>query len=129
MVSPIYAGLLTILLLVLSVRVISGRFKHRVSVGDGGEKDLIKRMRVQANWIEYTPVALLLLLMLELQGASAAWLHISGLALLVGRLAHAYGFGHTPQIVPLRRFGVGLTFASLALLAILNVLFAIGGTN
>ena len=37
--SPIYAGLLALLLLHLSYRVVQGRRLHKVSIGDGGEAD------------------------------------------------------------------------------------------
>jgi uncharacterized protein len=38
------------------------------------------------NAAEYVPLALVLMLILELNGASAAWLHVLGIALVVGRL-------------------------------------------
>lgn len=105
-VTPLYAVLLVILFILLSLYVVLGRFKYRVSVGDGGEKGLAKRMRVQANFVEYVPLTLILLIILELQDARDAVLHGLGAGLVLARICHAVGFGRTPQIVIIRRIGV-----------------------
>ena len=120
-VSPLYAGLVALLFFWLSVRVIFGRFLHRVSVGDGGEKDMVKRMRNQANCAEYAPPGIILLVLAELQGLPVWALHSAGIAFLLGRVVHAYGFGVTPQIILLRRTGMILTFATIVVLALVNI--------
>jgi uncharacterized membrane protein YecN with MAPEG domain len=124
-ITPIYAGLLALLLLALSYNVVLGRRLHKVSVGDGAEKDLIKRMRTQSNWVEYAPIGIVLLALAELQGVSPIWLHVAGLALLVGRFSHAYGFSRKPQIVPLRKLGMYLTFGSILGLSLINIMFGL----
>ncbi len=124
-ISPLYGGLIGLLLVALSVRVILRRREARVSVGDGDDKDLRKRMRTQANCAEYAPIGLILLAMAELQGASCWVVHLLGLMLLTGRIAHAYGFGTTPQIVPLRQLGMVLTFLMLIFAALVNIGYAI----
>ena len=116
-VTSLYAGLVALLFVILSIQVILVRRRVGASVGDIGNKDMLKAMRTQANCAEYAPFALLLLAILELQSASAWGLHGLGLMLLVGRISHAYGFGRTPQIVPLRQLGMVLTFASIVLSA------------
>ena len=124
-ITPLYGGLIGLLLVALSVRVILRRRAARVSVGDGEDKDLRKRMRTQANCAEYAPIGLILLAMAELQGAPGWVVHLLGLMLLIGRLAHAYGFGVTPQIIPLRQLGMVLTFLMLILTALANIGHAI----
>ncbi|WP_425049688.1 MAPEG family protein [Psychromarinibacter sp. S121] len=123
--TAIYASLLALLFLALSARVIFGRFRHRVSVGDGGDKDMLKRMRVQANCAEYAPIGILMLGLAEMQGMGPALLHLFGLMLLAGRTAHAYGFGRTPQISALRIGGMVLTVAMITLTAIGNLFLAL----
>ena len=76
-VTPIYAGLLVMLFFILSARVIQRRISARISVGDGDDKDLRKRMRVQANCAEYAPFGILLLLIVELQGTPVWTLHLA----------------------------------------------------
>jgi uncharacterized membrane protein YecN with MAPEG domain len=61
----LYAGLLALWLVVLSLRVIQARRAARVSLGDGGNRALQRAIRGQANFAEYVPIALLLLLILE----------------------------------------------------------------
>ena len=117
-VTPIYAGLIALLFLVLSYRVVQGRRLHGVSVGDGGREDMIKRIRVQANCAEYGPFGLILLAGLELQGVAGLWIHAGGAALLAGRVLHAWGLGSTPQVTPARYWGMVLTFASIAAMAL-----------
>jgi uncharacterized protein len=112
-VTPIYAGLLALLFVTLSVRVIRGRVAARVSLGDGGNADLTRRIRVHANCAEYAPFGVLLLAIAELQGAGVLLLHGLGLLLLVGRLAHAIGLSAAPEISALRGGGMALTFAAL----------------
>ena len=124
-VTPVYAALLAILFIALSVRVISQRRSDKISYGDGGNTTMLKVMRTHSNFVEYTPFALLLIAMVELQGASGLLLNLLGLTLLSGRLLHAYGFGRSPQIVILRQIGMLLTFAAILVAAIANLVLAL----
>lgn len=109
-VTSLYAGLLALLLVTLSVKTILMRRKTGTSVGDNGNADMLKAIRVQGNFAEYTPFALILLALSELQGAPGWAVHVLGLMLLAGRLLHVWGFGSTPQIIPARQAGMVLTF-------------------
>ncbi|WP_170325758.1 MAPEG family protein [Ruegeria arenilitoris] len=124
-VTPVYAALLAILFIALSVRVISQRRSDKISYGDGGNTTMLKVMRTHSNFVEYTPFAVLLIAMVELQGASGLLLNLLGLTLLSGRLLHAYGFGRSPQIVILRQIGMLLTFAAILVAAIANLVLAL----
>ena len=124
-VTSLYAGLIALLFVTLSLRVILVRRRERVSVGDGGSKALIKAMRTQANCAEYAPIGLILLALAEFQGAPALALHSLGAMLLAGRLMHAYGFGHTPQFVPVRQLGMVLTFTMIGLAALACIAHAL----
>ena len=75
-ITPIYAALIVLLFLGLSWRVILYRRANRLSLGDTGDKNLLKRMRAQANCAEYAPLALLLMVMSELMGSPAVALHL-----------------------------------------------------
>ncbi|WP_170409118.1 MAPEG family protein [Ruegeria arenilitoris] len=124
-VTPIYAALLAILYVVLSAKVISQRRSDKISYGDGGNTAMLKVMRTHSNFVEYTPFALLLIAMVELQGAGGLLLNLLGLALLTGRVMHAYGFGRSPQIVILRQIGMLLTFTAILVAAIANLVLAL----
>lgn len=124
-ITPLYAAPIGLVFLALSLNVIRQRFAHRVSVGDGGEPALIKAMRAQSNCAEYAPLTLLLIAMAELQGAPGWWIHLLGAALLLGRLAHAYGFARRPQIILLRKTGMYLTFSALLLASVSGLALAV----
>lgn len=125
MVTALYAGLIALLYLFLSYKVVESRRSQRVSVGDGGDKLVRKRMRTHANCAEYAPIGLILLMLVEMQGMDLRLVHLFGLILLAGRLAHAYGFGSTPQIVPLRKLGMYLTLLMIICTALANIGYAI----
>lgn len=117
-VTPLYAGLIALIFLALSFRVIAYRRTHRLSIGDEGNRSLLRRMRAQANCAEYAPFGLFLLLLMELQGAGGVMLHGLGLCLLLGRAAHAYGFAAKPMNLKMRQLGMILTFAQLIVASI-----------
>jgi uncharacterized membrane protein YecN with MAPEG domain len=91
-VSLITAGLLGILLLALSGYIILGRVKFKIDLGDGGNEQMRQRIRAQANFTEYVPIALLLLILVEVGKIGPAWLPTAmGTVLVVARLWHAQG--------------------------------------
>lgn len=89
--TMLYAALLGLMSIVLSFFAGSLRGKTGISIGDGGNKDLLLAMRRHANFIEYVPLALILIALLEMSGVSVKAIHALGAALLVFRIAHAYG--------------------------------------
>src|SRR5438105_3605271 len=85
------ASVLALLGLVLASRVGQGRFKHSVPMGDGGNADMIVRMRTHANFAEYVPFLLVLMGLLELGGGNRTILVWGGAALVLCRIFHAIG--------------------------------------
>jgi hypothetical protein len=124
-VTALYAALLAVLYVFLSVRVISQRRQIRVEVGTGTDPELLRRMRVHANFAEYAPFALVLLALAESLKAPSAVLHVLGLILLAGRMIHAYGLSQTPHILRFRVLGMWATFTAIGLAALLC--FVLGG--
>ena len=61
MITAIYAGLLGLILLGLSIKVIGERRRTGIAIGDGDNALLRRRMRVQANFCEYAPIAVVLI--------------------------------------------------------------------
>lgn len=124
-VTPLYAGILGLLLIVLSVRVIAARRRHRVSLGDGGNRELERRSRTQANLAEYAPIALILIGVLELAAYPPALLHLLGIAFAAGRILHAWGLSTVEGSSFGRAAGMILTFAVIGLAALLNLFQAV----
>ena len=115
--TSFYAALLALLFVVLTARVILMRRSAKIALGDQGNPDMLRRMRVQANFVETVPLALLLLLIAELQALPQMLLHITGIMLVAGRLMHAYGVSQKREIFNLRVGGMVLTLACILILA------------
>lgn len=111
--TTLYVALMGLLFLALSVRVILLRQKYQVALGDAGEKPLKRAIRVHANFAEYVPLCLLLIYFVELAGARAALVHGLGLALLLGRLLHAFGVSQVQETLKFRVSGMAITFGIL----------------
>jgi uncharacterized membrane protein YecN with MAPEG domain len=95
-ITALYAGLIGILLLVTAARISRLRGSLKIGVGDGGNPELLRAIRVHGNLVEWALPVLLLLLIAELNRAPALFLHACGAALVVGRILHAVGFSRSP---------------------------------
>lgn len=124
-ITPIYAALLALLFVALSLRVIRFRRAARISLGDGGDEELQRRTRAHANFAEYVPLTLVLMALAELQGQPGWSIHTVGALLAVGRLAHAYGVSKVPQILRLRVLGTVATIAAMLTGAAVNLAAAL----
>lgn len=91
---PVTLGTTSVLALIyigLSLRVIQGRFKYRVSLGDGGNADMQSRIRTHGNFIEYVPLLLVFLALFELAGVDKSVLAWCGAAQVLFRILHVVG--------------------------------------
>jgi uncharacterized protein len=95
-VSFLYAGLLGLLLIALSVQVVFARRRFRVGIGAGTEEGMQQAIRVQANFTEYVPFAVILLVIAEIQGLPGAAIHTAGIVLVASRVLHAIGLSQHP---------------------------------
>lgn len=107
---------------VLGLRVAWLRLSRRVGIGDGGDRDLKRAIRVHGNWAEWVPPALICLLAADLRGASEAWIWGLGAALLVARLGHAAALTRHIRAGLLRSGGVTVTVLVIAAGAVLTLL-------
>lgn len=121
MITALYASLLTLLIVWLSLNVIKSRRKNKVRYGDGDNKELIIARTAQSNTVQYIPLALLLLLMLELNHASIWLIHLLGITLLAGRIIYAHALlkrKHSGRVT-----GMKITIYVLMALAFLNIAY------
>ena len=116
MITGIYAALLSLLLAILSVRVIALRgnpvFKF-MAFRNFGDDTLQRAIRGHGNLAEFAPVMLIMLLIAEMNGATATVLHSYGALFLIGRLAHGICFGFMRRSMLLRIGGIALTLTAL----------------
>jgi len=107
--SALYVALLGLLAAVLTVRVILNRVKTGVQAGDGGNAQLGQAIRAHANLSEQAPLALLLIVLVEVLGTPMAFVHALGAVLVLGRLSNAWGLSHSLGPTQPRQAGAGLT--------------------
>jgi len=123
--AALWAGLHMVLLLTLSMRVVRKRQHYRVALGDGGIPDLAHAIRAFGNATEYVPAGLIAIVTLAVVGAPPLIVHIAGLALLLGRIAHAVGLSRSGGVSIGRTVGVTLTWLAYIVAAVALVFYAI----
>ena len=104
------AGAAAIINLWLALRTGAVRTKAKVSIGDGGNELLIRRMRAHANFVEYAPFIIILIGLLEFSTGTSWWLWGASALFLIGRVAHPIGMD---GVMPARMFGTLVTFVLL----------------
>ena len=109
MILPItltLAGAAAILHFWLAGRVSRVRRAYKVSVGDGGNEAVLRRMRAHANYCENMPIVLILIGLIELAGGDGRILWAAGILFILARLLHAFGMDQ-PGPSRLRMVGMG----------------------
>ena len=104
------AGAAALINLWLAIRVGQVRTKEKVMIGDGGNENVIRRMRAHANFTEFTPFILILIGAIELATGTSTWLWAVSSLYLVGRLLHAFGMD---GFMPGRMIGTIVSMVSL----------------
>ena len=122
MITPIYVALLAILFLFLSFKTIKVRKRLKIGVGTGDNPELLRAMRVHANFSEYVPITLILILSVELLKGHFVLVHCLGASLLISRALHAYGVSQSKEKLKFRVSGMLMTFSTM-LVSIFSILY------
>ncbi len=120
MITSIYAASLAFILIFLSIKIIKNRRFSKIALGDKGEDILQRKIRAHGNFIEYTPLFLILLFLVEVEGLNKYFIHIIGATYVIGRISHAYGIivaEVSNKNYIYRQTGMVCTFLCLASLA------------
>jgi len=107
----------------LSLRTSQVRMKLKIELGDGGSEPLTRRMRAHANFVENAPFVLLLVLLLELSGASPTFLWAAVILFILARLSHAFGMDRKAPN-PLRMAGTMGSLLVIGALAIWGIVLS-----
>ena len=126
-ITATYASLLALLVLLLVAVVVRLRRSLRIGLGDGGNRDLARAIRVHGNAIESVPLFLILLAVYEINGGAAALLHLFGVVYFASRILHAWGLLSHSGVSPGRFYGTIGNGLCLFGLAIANLLKVLGG--
>ncbi|MEE9313785.1 MAG: MAPEG family protein [Rhizobiaceae bacterium] len=128
-VTGLYAGLLLLLAIALILRVIDARRSEQVSLGDGDNEVLAVRIRGHANLVENAPLFLIVLGVLEFNGASPILLHFLGILFLVSRILHAIGLSKPTGVGKYRYYGTLGTLIVMLAAAVYLVVQSLMGIN
>jgi hypothetical protein len=115
-VAAVYIAVNILILIYLALRVVAGRRKSLVSIGDGGSESLGTAIRVHGNATEYIPATLVGLLALAFLSAPIWAIHALGVSFTLGRLLHAIGMARGPIVF--RQLGMVLTWAAMVILSL-----------
>ncbi|WP_028767383.1 MAPEG family protein [Shewanella fidelis] len=121
-ISGLYISLTALLTVLLTYRVIKLRRTHKIGIGSAGNEALTIAQRVHGNLLENAPIALLLLVVAELNGSNSLMLHVFGGVWILARLLHAIGLTRGQGGYHIGRFwGMILTWCVIVGLALVNL--------
>lgn len=109
---------LTLLFVLLAFRVASLRRVLKIGFGDGNNDEIKKALSAQHNAAENIPLAIILLLLLELNGAASPVLLTCGSLMLLARLYHAWSLSHSIGKSTGRTVGIIFTWFLMSFMAI-----------
>ena len=117
-ISVIYAAVLGLMFVPFTLYVGLYRGKHNILLLDGGDEEMSRRIRAHANFTESVPLALILLVLMELNGAPPVWLHSLGSVLVLSRLVHYITIATNPSNTAPRALGM---FGTLSIFLVAGV--------
>lgn len=117
-ITALYAVALAAMHQALTYYVIADRARTHQSILDGGDMQLATRIRRHGNFTESVPMALILMALAEISGATSLWLNIAGGLLVAGRILHVTGLHHDRPATFGRIAGVMGTTIAMAICAV-----------
>ncbi len=121
MVTALYASLLTVLMIWLAFEVIKQRKLNQIAHADGGVESLQVARSAQSNAMDYIPITVILMGLLEMNGASVWLIHVTGWVFIIGRIIHAKGI--LGRNLTGRKQGMIMTLLSMVSLIVLNLVY------
>ena len=120
-ITLLYASLLTILAIFLAIKVGMNRVDTNIMTGEGESSMLLQSVRAHGNLIEYAPLALILLALLEMQNVSDSMLHLTGSLFFLARILHAYGVTISRESTPYRLVGALGTWLIMLIMSLVGI--------
>lgn len=122
--TSLYAGILGIIYIFISSRVIKTRRSEKVSLGNANNTTLTKFTSAHNNFSNYTPIFLILLYLLEQKNISLITIHITSILFIFGRFSHYFALIHDSKNFKFRIAGMMLTFFPITIFSILNIIYS-----
>ncbi len=118
----LYAGILGLLLVMLSFNVMQN-WMRVTAHGHETDRDMRRSERILSSFVEYVPMTLIMLSLVEINGAPRIVLHSLGATLVIARIMHAYGSNDIRGAGLLRFLGSQLTFLVLTIASLACVYY------
>ena len=109
----IYFVVLIAIFIGLTLGVVRQRRGKQIGIGDGGDKQLMRWIRVQGNFVESATLGIPAIFAVVLAGAGLWAVHVVALLFIIGRLAHAQGLSQSIGASAGRATGMLLTWTAL----------------
>lgn len=124
-ITAIIAALNALILMALALAIPFKRMKTRTNLGTGDHDEMQRAVRAHGNATEYVPIALVLILILELFAAPAILLWGLGIVLTLARLSHPYAMYKQSGPTPARAFGMMGSVAVIVVAALACLYYAL----
>ena len=124
-ISSLYVPFFGLMFVVITMRVGNYRRENQLPFGEGGDKKFLALVRAQANFTESVPIAVVILVLLELAGQSASMMHGLFVALILGRTLHYLQLTGVFNAVLIRILGMLLTLGPILVASIALALRAV----
>lgn len=127
--TALFAGILGLLKVALGLRVTLMRAASGIPLGDQADERMLRRIRAHANFSENVPMALILLMLIEMMHATSLAIFVLGIVLLIGRLLHWLGLSGNAE--PFNRVaGMVMTWGVIVVASVMAIwLYASSGTG
>ncbi len=120
-ITLLYTSLIAVLAVFLSFKTGLVRGKTNTMLGEGDSSELLQSIRAFGNLVEYAPLALILLALLEMQNLDEWKLHMLGSLYFLFRISHAYGISISRESTPYRLVGAIGNWIIILVMAIYGI--------
>lgn len=128
MITGLFAALLALLYIRMSLKIVGLRRKLKISYGFGPQNEIIGPVSAHGNFAAYAPVLLVLLFLLEQSGdVPVVLIYLLGGVIFVGRLCHYQGVCAKKTDFKKRVLGMQLTIWPMILMSVGLILIWILG--
>jgi uncharacterized membrane protein YecN with MAPEG domain len=112
-ITALFAAASALLFFLLALVVVVNRARTNVSIGDGGDDRLALAVRIFGNFTEYVPLTLVLMTIVEINGAPTWQLYTLGGLLVAGRMLHVVGLKVDRPITVARVAGIAANWFAI----------------
>ncbi|MDH5517623.1 MAG: MAPEG family protein [Gammaproteobacteria bacterium] len=122
--TSIFSFCFAVLIFYLVLQVVRCRRKFRVGYGDGGHDELRHAISAHSNAIETIPLALIILLISELNAVNSVLLISASVLFLLARIIHVIGLMSSLGTSFGRTYGTLASWLFIIFLALVNLFYA-----